>query len=116
MITIPLSSRMRSTGVREDFELGGFVIHVTTAPSQALIDKCLANISDGLRPLIITPYRQAPVAAGLAESADADSKIEIFDVEAFFSTNIFEWVIRGEARKASIGTSRRTLQSACQDT
>lgn len=90
-------------GRKGDFEIGDFVVHVTTSPSAVLIEKCLYNINEGLRPIIITPHRQAAVASALAEGADAERRIEVFDVEGFFSTNLFEWVVRGAgSRKATI--------------
>ena len=40
-----------------DFHVGDVAIHVTTAPTEALIAKCKANIGDGIRP-IIQAHRQ----------------------------------------------------------
>ena len=37
-----------------DFLIGNTVIHVTTAPSEALIRKCCDNLDENLRPLIVT--------------------------------------------------------------
>jgi len=45
------------TGRLGDFQIEDFVIHVTTSPGEALLRKCAANLDHGLRPLIITTFR-----------------------------------------------------------
>lgn len=73
-----------------DFEFGDVVIHVSTAPGEALMRKCLANLDDGKRPLVITTYERLPQAESQAEDADIAERVEIFDVEQFLAGNIYE--------------------------
>ncbi|MFA7054083.1 MAG: DUF4928 family protein, partial [Kiritimatiellia bacterium] len=63
---------------------------VTTSPGEALLRKCAANLEYGLRPLIITTFRNVIVADTMAENAGLAGRIEIFDVEQFVASNILE--------------------------
>lgn len=74
-----------------DFLIGDTAIHVTTAPSEALVRKCCANLAANLRPLIITTQAGAGGAAALAKNADVADRIEILEVEQFVATNVLEW-------------------------
>ena len=73
-----------------DFSYGDAVIHVTSAPGEAVIRKCAKNIDDGFHPIIITTYRRVSVAEGLAESAGIANRLEIWDIEQFLSMNLNE--------------------------
>jgi len=73
-----------------DYCVEDVVVHVTTAPGEALLRKCADNIARGLRPLIITTFRNVPVAETLAENAGIAQRVEIFDVEQFVASNILE--------------------------
>ena len=73
-----------------DFSLGDVVIHVTTAPGELLIEKCKRNLDDGLKPLIITTYRNVAVAEAIATNNGVGDRIEFFDVEQFIAGNIYE--------------------------
>lgn len=79
------------TGRAGDFLIGNMAIHVTTAPSEALMTKCIANINAGLRPLIVTVYNKVSAAKQLAEIKDVLKRIEIIDAEQFIATNVYEW-------------------------
>ncbi len=74
-----------------DFLIGDTAIHVTTAPSEALIRKCCANLAGNLQPLIITTEAGAGGAAALAKNADVSERIEILEVEQFVAANVLEW-------------------------
>ena len=74
-----------------DFLIGDTAIHVTTAPSEALIRKCCTNLAANLRPLIITTEAGAGGAVALAKNADVADRIEILEVEQFVATNVLEW-------------------------
>lgn len=74
-----------------DFLIGDTAIHVTTAPSEALIRKCGDNLAGNLRPLIITTQAGAGGAAAFAKNADLAERIEILEVEQFVATNVLEW-------------------------
>ena len=79
------------TGRSGDFIVGNMSIHVTTAPSEALMQKCLANIDAGLRPLIVTVYSKVSAAKQLAEIKEVLRRVEIIDAEQFIATNVYEW-------------------------
>lgn len=73
-----------------DFEFGDVVIHVSTAPGEALMRKCRNNLEDGRKPLVITTYKRIPQAEGHAEDEGIADRVEIFDVEQFLAGNIYE--------------------------
>jgi len=74
-----------------DFLVGDTAIHVTTAPTEALIRKCRDNLSESLRPVIITTQDGVGGAAVLAKSADIEDRIDIVEIVQFIVTNIYEW-------------------------
>ena len=73
-----------------DFACGDAVIHVTSAPGEAVIRKCSRNIDDGFHPIIITTNHRISVAEGLAESAGIADRLEVWDIEQFLSMNLNE--------------------------
>ncbi|MFZ2447438.1 MAG: DUF4928 family protein [Syntrophobacteraceae bacterium] len=73
-----------------DFLVGDVAIHVTTSPSEALIQKCSDNLDDGLRPLIVTLQKGLVVAAGLSENLGLGDRIDIFEIEQFVAANLYE--------------------------
>ncbi len=74
-----------------DFVIRDTAIHVTTSPTESLMQKCRENINSGaLHQVIITTYRKLPAAEALAESAGIQDHIELFDVEQFLATNLLE--------------------------
>ena len=73
-----------------DFACGDAVIHVTSAPGEAVIRKCVRNIEEGCHPIVITLSKRVPVAEGLAESAGIANRLEVWDVEQFLSMNLNE--------------------------
>jgi hypothetical protein len=74
-----------------DFDLGDCAIHVTTSPSPGLLGKCQHNLSQGLRPLIISSSAGAIFAEKLASSVGLEKRIDVLDIEQFLVANIFEW-------------------------
>lgn len=78
-------------GGREgDFFIGDTSIHVTTAPSDALIRKCRDNLNKNLRPIIITSQAGVGGAGALAKNSDVDDRIDILEIAQFVATNIYE--------------------------
>ncbi len=73
-----------------DFSCGDAVIHVTSAPGEAVIRKCAKNIDDGFHPIVITTHKRVSVAEGLAESAGVANRLEVWDIEQFLSMNLNE--------------------------
>jgi hypothetical protein len=74
-----------------DFLIGDVAIHVTTAPGEALIRKCQANLGAGLRPLIITTEDGTGGAQALAKQAGVDDRLDVIEIEQFITTNVYEW-------------------------
>lgn len=74
-----------------DFVLDDVAIHVTTAPSEALIRKCKANIEAGLRPIIITIFDSRAGIESIAKGFEIEGRIDVIEVEQFIATNILEW-------------------------
>jgi hypothetical protein len=77
------------TGRSGDFVIGQTAIHVTTAPGEALIRKCRANLGAGLQPIIITMTRGCITGEELA--GEDSERIEFIDIEQFLTANIHEW-------------------------
>jgi len=73
-----------------DYRIEDVVIHVTTSPGEALLRKCSDNLDQGLRPLVITTFKNVAVAETMAENAGVAGRVEFFDVEQFVASNIFE--------------------------
>lgn len=73
-----------------DFLVGDVAVHVTTSPGEALIQKCLDNIDNGYRPLIVTLERGLTVAEELAHNVDIADRLDVFEVEQFVALNLYE--------------------------
>jgi hypothetical protein len=73
-----------------DYFVEDVVVHVTTSPTEALLRKCKQNLERDLKPLIITTFKNVLVAEALAENAEMTERVDVFDVEQFVASNIFE--------------------------
>lgn len=73
-----------------DLEIGDTVIHITTAPGQLLIEKCAANISAGLRPMVITGRDRQVTAENLIADQGMAGRVDVLDYEQFLAANVFE--------------------------
>jgi hypothetical protein len=73
-----------------DFFIGDVVIHVTTSPSEALLEKCVDNLSDGYRPLIVTTKRGLPVAEGWAQGRGIADRLDVLEIEQFLAMSLYE--------------------------
>lgn len=86
-----------------DFLFGDVAIHVTTAPTEALIHKCQGNLGAGLRPLIITTEDGVGGAKAWAKQAGIEERLDVIEIEQFLATNIYEWsVFAKEGRPAAV--------------
>lgn len=86
-----------------DFVIHNMVLHCTTAPGEPLIQKCKANIRASYFPVIITIFDRVRMALDLANDADLNGRIEVWDIQQFLSTNINEHsMFNGEARNSKI--------------
>lgn len=85
-----------------DFLVGDSIIHVTTAPGEALLRKCQANLESGHRPIIVTLDEQQPAAKALAKQLNIEGRIEIWDAEQLIATNLYEMgAFNPDGRKVS---------------
>lgn len=88
------------SGRKGDFLIGDTAIHVTTAPSEALIRKCCDNLAQSLRPLIITTSGGVGGALALAKNANVADRIDILEIEQFIATNVYEWTSFEHTKRA----------------
>lgn len=72
-----------ASGRAGDFLVSDVAIHVTTAPGEAVIARCRANVEAGLRAVLVTIDRRAPVAEALAENARVAERIDVLGAEQF---------------------------------
>ena len=80
----------QSTGRQADFEANGAAIHVTTQPSEALIQKAVANLKAGLRPVIVTWGDGVRGAEYLLSATDGRGRVDVVDAIQFLTVNIYE--------------------------
>lgn len=78
------------SGREGDFIFEDVAIHVTTAPSEALIRKCKSNLDHAIKPIIITTSRKVAVAEELADAQGVADRLDVFDGEQFLAGNIYE--------------------------
>lgn len=74
-----------------DFQVEDTIIHVTTAPSEALIRKCEDNLNANFRPVVITTQSAAGGATAHAKNAGIEDRFDILEIDQFIATNIYEW-------------------------
>lgn len=92
-----------STGRSGDFEIGSATIHVTTAPGEAVVRKCVDNLHASREPIIVTIREMLPIAEFHAKQFDIESKIDVLDAEQFIVTNLHELgAFKGTQRRMSV--------------
>jgi len=98
------SSADASMQAKGDFLIGDTAIHVTVAPSDALVRKCKQNLQEGLRPLIVTTEDGTGGVMALAENEDIAGRIDVLEVSQFMATNVYEWIsFKNQERSGSLG-------------
>ncbi len=78
------------SGRAGDFFLGDVAIHVTTSPSEAVIEKCGDNLNDGLRPILVTVAKGVNAAEVMADNKGIADRLDIFEIEQFIALNLYE--------------------------
>lgn len=73
-----------------DFVLDDSAIHVTTAPTGALLEKCRNNLSVGLRPIIITTEDGVGGARAIAKNVGIEERVDVIEIEQFLAANVYE--------------------------
>lgn len=74
-----------------DFTVGDAAIHVTTYLGEAVIGKCMENLAQGVRPILVTLRRGVTVAEELAKNQNVADRIDVFEIEQFIALNLYEW-------------------------
>lgn len=82
-----------------DFTVADTAIHVTTAPTEALIRKCRRNLDADVRPVIVTTQDGAQGAHALAKTFGIEGRIDVLEIEQFIATNVYEWSEFGHNRR-----------------
>ena len=84
-----------------DFVINSTVIHCTTSPGQPLMEKCRANIDAGCHPVIITISERVHTAQTIAEDYGILDRVDVWDIQQFISTNIYEHSLFDETQRNS---------------
>lgn len=78
------------TSRQGDFLIGDSIIHVTTVPSDALMQKCRSNLNAGLKPIVVTLLNQITMGKGNAAVLQIGERVEILAIEQFLTSNVYE--------------------------
>lgn len=73
-----------------DFSIHETVYHVTAAPTQAVIQKCTANLRAGKHPILLVPQDKKALAVAFAEQEHIENQISVISIEDFVAVNIIE--------------------------
>lgn len=83
------STADRPTGRHGDFFVGDTAFHVTVAPWIPVFEKCLANVSEGLKAYVIVPAFKLDTARDMAQNI-CGGQVAVESLESFISQNIDE--------------------------
>ena len=92
------------SGRSADFDLGKLAIHVTTSPGEAVIQRCVGNLEDGLRPVLVVRGRSVSTATDLANREGVEDRVDVLAFEQLISLGVF--ALEGlavEERKSILG-------------
>lgn len=73
-----------------DFQVGTTAFHVTTAPMEKLISRCVENKRAGYRPVILTLESKVIAARQMADNVGMSEQIAVQAAETFIGNNIEE--------------------------
>jgi len=76
-----------------DFQVGTTAFHVTTAPMEKLISRCVENKRAGYRPVILTLESKVIAARQMADNVGMSEQIAVQAAENFIGNNIEEIAI-----------------------
>jgi hypothetical protein len=77
-------------GRQGDYEVGDTAFHVTVAPMQGVVDKCVWNIRQGFRPILLVTEHKMEAARQMADMSGHADRIGINSLEQFVGQNIEE--------------------------
>ena len=83
------------------FVINNTFIYCTTIPGALLIEKCRANLRAGARPVIITIFERVATALNLLEDAGLAGCVDVWDIQQFLSTNVYEHSLFDETKRNS---------------
>ena len=90
-----------SSGRSGDFRLGNTVIHVTTSPGEAVVERCARNLADGLVPVLVVRGRSVGTATDLANRVGIDDRVDVLSIEQVVSFAVLGLEgVDAEGRKA----------------
>ncbi len=93
------------TGRSGDFEVGNASLHVTTTPGEAVVRKCVANLSAGRHPIIVTVHDMLPAADAFAAAQGIADRLDVLDAEQFLVANLHELGgFRSDQRRVTLET------------
>lgn len=78
------------TGRVSDFAVRSARYHVTATPGLDVVQKCAANISTGLHPILLVPRSEVSKAFHLAEALAIENRLSVVAIEDFVGDNIIE--------------------------
>ena len=70
--------------------VGNTAVHVKGPPSEDIIQKCMINLDEGLRPMIIMRERWAKLAEYLANQMGIVDRVDVFAAEQFIASCLHE--------------------------
>ena len=82
-----------------DFVINNTILHCTTMPGALLIEKCKANLRSGCHPVIITIFERVHTALNLAEDAGIGGRVEVWDIQQFLASNVYEHSLFDESQR-----------------
>ncbi|MCY4194341.1 MAG: DUF4928 family protein [bacterium] len=80
----------QQTGRAGDFMVNDTAIHVTVAPTEALVAKCRTNLEQGFRPMVLTLEDRVGTARSLADNIGIEDRVAVRGIEEFIASNIDE--------------------------
>ena len=82
-----------------DFVINNTILHCTTMPGALLIEKCKTNLRSGCHPVIITIFERVHTALNLAEDAGTGGRVEVWDIQQFLASNVYEHSLFDESQR-----------------
>lgn len=76
-----------------DYQIGTTAFHVTVAPMEKLVTRCIENKNAGYRPVILTLESKVMAARQMADNAGMVDQISVQPAELFIGNNIEEIAI-----------------------
>ncbi len=73
-----------------DFSVEDVVIHVTTTPTESLLQKCQDNLSSNMRPVVVTTSAGVISGQNLAKAIGIENRVDFFEISQFVAMNVYE--------------------------